>query len=237
MHPLHILIAGASGAVGEGMVNHYLKKGHRVTALVRQERKKEALQNAIQKEGVTNAGIDFIVNPYHTEEEIEELTRQIKALAPVDIAIASLGGWYHGEELYKISSRDYGMVLTNNLTSHVNFSKALVPVLEKQGKGIFVMINGGAAEYAVPHSGIISVVAAAQKMMGQVLHGELKNKNIRVYGVGAFDLVRTKTRENSVNLWLGTQEIAQYILDLSAHKGEKAGQYWHKLQQRADLSL
>lgn len=237
MHPLHILIAGASGAVGEGMVIHFLTKGHQVTALVRQESKKESLQSAIREEGVTNAGLDFIINPYHTEDEINGLTEQIKALAPVDIAIASLGGWYHGKELYKISSQDWETVLTNNLRSHVNFSKAIIPVMEGQGKGMFVMINGGAAEFAVPHSGIISVMAAAQKMMGQVLQGELKNKNIKVYGVAAFDLVRTKARANAASLWLGPQQIAQYILDLSVHQGDKAGQYWHKLQQPADLHL
>jgi NADP-dependent 3-hydroxy acid dehydrogenase YdfG len=133
--------------------------------------------------------------------------------------------------------QDWNTVLTNNLTSHFNFSKAIIPLLESQENGMFVMINGGAAEFAVPHSGIISVLAAAQKMMSQVLNSELKNKNVRAYGVGAFDLVRTRVRATASNLWLGTEEIAQYILDLSAHRGEKASQYWHKLRQRADLLL
>jgi hypothetical protein len=60
---------------------------------------------------------------------------------------------------------------------------------------------------------------------------------VRIYGVGAFALVRTKLRANDPNLWLGPGEIAQYILDLSAHGGEKAGLYWHKLAQPADLLL
>jgi uncharacterized protein YbjT (DUF2867 family) len=45
MQQLHILIAGASGGVGEGMVVHLLKKGHQVTALVRQESKKGGFGN------------------------------------------------------------------------------------------------------------------------------------------------------------------------------------------------
>jgi NADP-dependent 3-hydroxy acid dehydrogenase YdfG len=237
MHPLHILIAGASGAVGEGMVIDLLRKGHQVTAIVRQESRKEALEMALREENLTNAELNFIINSYQTEEEITELRDKVRALATIDIAIASLGGWYHGQELYNVPLQDWETVLTNSLYSHVHFSKAIIPLLQEQGKGMFVMINGGAAEYAVPHSGIISVVAAAQKMMSQVLHRELKNKNIRVYGVGAFDLVRTKARANSTHLWLGPQEIAQYILDLSAHEGERAGQYWHKLTQPADLLL
>jgi NAD(P)-dependent dehydrogenase (short-subunit alcohol dehydrogenase family) len=237
MQQLHILIAGASGGVGEGMVVHLLKKGHHVTALVRQESKKEALEMAIEEENITNTRLNFIINSYHTPEEIKALTEQVSALGTLDIAIASLGGWYHGAALYNIPLQDWDTVLTNSLTSHLNFSKAILPLMERQEKGTFVMINGGAAEYAVPHSGVISVVAAAQKMMSQVLHSELKNKNIKVYGVGAFALVRTRVRANSANLWLGPEEIAQYILDLSAHEGEKAGQYWHKLAQLNDLVL
>jgi hypothetical protein len=119
----------------------------------------------------------------------------------------------------------------------LNFSKAVIPVYEGQGKRMFVMINGEAAEYAVPHSGVISVVAAAQKMMGQVLHAELKNKNIKVYSVGAFDLVRTRERTNASNLWLGPEEIGGYMLGLADHQGEKARQYWHTLAQPKDLLL
>jgi NAD(P)-dependent dehydrogenase (short-subunit alcohol dehydrogenase family) len=237
MQKLHVLIAGASGAVGEGLVTYLLKQGHRVTAIVRQESKKESLEVAIREEKLNDAEAGFIVNAYRTEAEIGTLTEQIRASGPADIAIASLGGWYHGRELYHTPLPDWEAVLTNNLTSHFHFAKAVVPVLEGQGQGMFVMINGGAAEYAVPHSGVISVVAAAQKMMGQVLHAELKNKTIRVYGVGAFDLVRTRERAHASNLWLGPEEIARYILDLAGHKGEKARQYWHALAQPKDLLL
>jgi hypothetical protein len=70
-----------------------------------------------------------------------------------------------------------------------------------------------------------------------VLHQEFQSKNIRVHGVGAFALVRTKMRVNVPNLWLGPEEIAQYILDLAAHQGERARTYWHPLQQPADLRI
>jgi short-subunit dehydrogenase len=40
MQTLHVVIAGASGAVGEGLVTYFLSRGHRVTAIVRQESKK-----------------------------------------------------------------------------------------------------------------------------------------------------------------------------------------------------
>jgi NAD(P)-dependent dehydrogenase (short-subunit alcohol dehydrogenase family) len=237
MNKQHILIAGASGAVGEGITIELLQRGHRVTAVVRNEAKSASLQRAIREETTADAEIGFIVNAYRTEEEISALAAEIAASRPVDIAIASLGGWYHGDELHQIPAGDWDAVLQNGLHSHFHFIKAVVPALEGQGQGMFVMINGGAAEYAIPHSGVISVVAAAQKMMSQVLHRELAPKNIRVYGVGAYALVRTRDRANTPGLWLGPAEMAGYILDLASHQGELARTHWHPLRQPADLRI
>jgi NADP-dependent 3-hydroxy acid dehydrogenase YdfG len=58
---------------------------------------------------------------------------------------------------------DWEAVVDNGLTAHFCFAKAVIPVLEAQEKGQYFMVNGGASEYVVPHSGVISVVAAAQK--------------------------------------------------------------------------
>jgi hypothetical protein len=52
---------------------------------------------AIEEENITNTRLNFIINSYHTPEEIKALTEQVSALGTLDIAIASLGGWYHGE--------------------------------------------------------------------------------------------------------------------------------------------
>ncbi|WP_416383682.1 NmrA family NAD(P)-binding protein, partial [Parvimonas sp. D9] len=41
---MNILIAGASGSVGEGLVEAFLEKGHYVTAVVRNEDKRIKLE-------------------------------------------------------------------------------------------------------------------------------------------------------------------------------------------------
>jgi NAD(P)-dependent dehydrogenase (short-subunit alcohol dehydrogenase family) len=113
MQKLHVVIAGASGGVGEGLVTYFLSRGHRVTAIVRRENKKAALEHAIreakrQNAEVDFAEVDFIVNAYRTEAEIGALTKEVKASGPVDIAVASLGGWYHGPALYNVPLPNWG---------------------------------------------------------------------------------------------------------------------------------
>lgn len=236
-HPKHILIAGASGAVGEGITQYCLSQGHLVTALVRNTDKQSQLQATLQAKAGEIANLTFLINAYETEDQVEALRQHLQDATPIDIAIASLGGWFHGPELAHLPLTDWHTIINNSLSSHFRFARAIIPLLEKQGKGTYTMINGGAALYPAPHSGVISVMAAAQKMMGQVFHQEVKTKGVKVYGVAAFTLVETRNSQNMSGLWLSAADIGKYVLDLSESSGEKATQYWHPLQSPQDLEI
>jgi hypothetical protein len=80
-------------------------------------------------------------------------------------------------------------------------------------------------------------MAAAQKMMGQVLHQEAKAKRIKVYGVAAFALVRTKNPQQMGELWLSAEDIGKYVLGFSQSNSDKANLYWHQLQSPGDLEI
>jgi len=72
-------------------------------------------------------------------------------------------------------------------------------------------------------------------MMAQVLHNELRPYGVMVYGVAAFDLVKTRDRADNEKLWLSPQVIANYITVLV--KSSKTYAYWHKIQTAKDLQL
>jgi NAD(P)-dependent dehydrogenase (short-subunit alcohol dehydrogenase family) len=236
-HPKHILIAGASGAVGEGITRYCLSQGHLVTALVRSSDKQRQLAAALKANTSEAANLTFLINAYETEAQMDALRQQLQSSAPIDIAIASLGGWFHGPQLAHLPLTDWQTVINNSLSSHFRLASIVLPLLEKQGKGNYTMINGGAALYPAPHSGVISVMAAAQKMMGQVFHQEAKTKSVKVYGVAAFTLVETRNSQNMSGLWLSAEDIGKYVLELMESNGEKAAQYWHPLQSPQDLEI
>jgi 3-oxoacyl-[acyl-carrier protein] reductase len=231
----NIVIGGASGAVGTGIVRHCLSEGHRVMAVVRNEAKKQHLQFELGDSNRGNEQLHFVLSSYDDEAEITHLQRQLEQWGRIDIAIASLGGWYHGPSLDQLPLKDWNMVVDNSLASHFHFARALMPLLEKQRGGMYAMINGGAAEFPAPHSGVISVMAAAQKMMGQVLHTEARLHGVQVFGVAAFALVKTGRTADVPGLWLNAEDIAAYVLDLAENPGPATGHYWHKLQSPADL--
>ncbi len=230
-----IVIAGATGAVGRGMVRYFTTEGHRVIAIVRDEAKRTELQTYLNGLKLGMGNVSLLVNAYQDEADIARLQQQLGELGTIDIAIASLGGWYHGPALYELPISEWEMVVANSLSSHFRFAKAVLPLLKKQRSGAYALINGGASEYPVPHSGIISVMAAAQKMMTQVLYQEARQYGVRVFSVAAFTVVQTDRTADMSELWLTPGDMAEYALNLLDDKSEKSGQYWYKLQLPADL--
>ncbi len=230
-----IVIGGSTGAVGRGMVRYYATEGHRVIAIVRDEAKRTELKTYLNGLKLDIGNVTLLVNAYQDEADIERLQQQLGELSNIDIVIASLGGWYHGPTLYELPIAEWDAVVNNSLSSHFRFAKAVMPLLEKQRSGAYAFINGGASEYPVPHSGVISVMAAAQKMMAQVLHQEASPYGVRVFGVAAFTVVQTDRTADMSELWLTPGDIGEYALNLLDDKTEKPGQYWYKLQLPADL--
>jgi len=231
-----ILIGGASGSVGLGLVTTYLSQGHQVIAVARNHEKENLIRDHITKSNLPDSKLKIIVSEFETEIEIQNLTKEVSSVRNIDITIASLGGWFHGPKLHQLSLQEWNSVINNSLTSHFNFARAVMPALESQKTGSYVMINGGASEYSVPHSGITSVMAAAQKMMTQVLHNEAKDKGIKVFGVGAFAVVKT-VNNNDPKLWLTSELIAEYVLTLDGKKGNKSDDYWFRIISESDLSI
>lgn len=227
------VVAGASGAVGEGIVAELLKNGQKVVAILRNEARAETLTNYLQSEGISIEALVCLFNSFSNELEVNELTEKL-TLLKIDVAVASLGGWYHGKKLFQVPNQDIEQAIQGGLLSHLYFAKAVLPIFEQQNAGDFVMINGGASEFVAPHSGIISIVAAAQKMMTQVLFQEFKNTGVRVHAVAAFDLVKTRQRPDNQNLWLSPKEITEYILKL-IQTGHTQN-FWHKLLKPEDMN-
>lgn len=103
-------IAGASGAVGEGIVAELLRKGQKVVAVLRNEAKAEILTTYLQAEGINTEGFVCLFNSFSNELEIKELTENL-ASHKIDVAVASLGGWYHGNKLYQLPIQDIEQVI------------------------------------------------------------------------------------------------------------------------------
>lgn len=74
------------------------------------------------------------------------------------------------------------------------------------------MLNGGASELVIPESGAISVAAAAQKMMAQVLREEAHGTDIKISSVLATQPIKTRERKlDNMETWLQASEVGDFM--------------------------
>jgi NAD(P)-dependent dehydrogenase (short-subunit alcohol dehydrogenase family) len=226
-----VVVAGGAGGVGEGIVRSLLRQGARVLATSRSEEKLKELAEycADIKTGelLTAAG------DHGDEEAARALQHQVfERFRELDLAVASLGGWWQGRPLTSVDVALWDRILRENLTSHFLAIKMLVPLLHPK-TGSYVHINGFSAEEPYPMAGPVAMAAAAQKSMVQTLAEELKPTGIRVYELILGPVqTRRRLRQGQVQAdWYTPEEIGDQIADLVTRRD---AELIHRLASKRD---
>jgi NAD(P)-dependent dehydrogenase (short-subunit alcohol dehydrogenase family) len=209
-----IVVGGGTGDIGVDIVAQLIEAGAEVLVPVRDERKAAALKRHVPSESALT-----IVSAFPEDAGVDRLREAIGRWGRCDGAVASLGPWFHGPALSALPTADWHRVVTASLTSHFLFARAVVPRLEPRGQ--YVMLNGAAALAPVPHAGVVSVMAAAQTMLGQVLAAE--NPAIRVHTLMLKSIIATRARLQPDPSWITSQEVGATTAWLFTDAGRLTG--------------
>jgi NAD(P)-dependent dehydrogenase (short-subunit alcohol dehydrogenase family) len=131
-------------------------------------------------------------------------------------AIASLGPWFHGPALTDLPKADWDHMVSAALTSHFLFARSLMPALCASA-GQYVMINGAGALSPVPHSGVVSILARAQTMMGEVLAAE--NPSVGIHTLMLRSIIATRARPKHDPSWITAAEVGEACAWLFTDQG------------------
>lgn len=165
-----VVIAGGTGAVGEGIVRAWLKTGAHVIVPSRTEQKVERFREVLSDLDDPEK-LDFITGSYNDFDEAGTLAERITdQYGTVTDIVASIGGWWQGKPLWEISKEDWQRYFINMTTTHVATARAWAPILPKDGS--YQMILGGSAVEPVPGASIINMQQAALLMMRRILSAE-----------------------------------------------------------------
>jgi 3-oxoacyl-[acyl-carrier protein] reductase len=209
------LVAGGAGEVGEGIVRVLIESGATLYVTARREDKLGEL-----RERLGGPGEDRLVTQVAEIGTLDgaESVRDalLERFGGLDVVVASLGRWWQGAPLTGVPLDTWSAILNNNLTSHFIVARTFIPVLgERQGSS-YIFINGDACDVPVPNSGPISIAAAAQLMMKDVLAAELDGEGPRVNSLILGTPVVTRSRENVQPDWLTADEIGRYVAYLAS---------------------
>jgi NAD(P)-dependent dehydrogenase (short-subunit alcohol dehydrogenase family) len=167
-----VLVAGAAGGIGEGIVLALLAAGNvRVIGTSRTADRLDALRKHIEPEaapaftGILGDAGDFA--------GAASIVERVEALGGADVAVAILGrGTWSSGNIVDLPPSEWTSVLGEMLTSHFAFARAVVPMLANRAGSLYLSIGGGAAFEPARDAGLMSIAAAGQAMLTRVLAKE-----------------------------------------------------------------
>ncbi|MBE9206950.1 SDR family oxidoreductase [Nostoc sp. LEGE 06077] len=215
------LILGGAGNVGEGVVRAFLKAGAIVAVPSRKPEKLEELRTYLGELAHPEKFIP-IVGEITQIESAESIRDQLlQQFGQLDAVVASLGGWWFGNKpVTEVSITEWQQYLDSNLTSHFIAARTFLPVLKENKGTSYTFIGGAAAEVPIPNVSPVSIPAAGQLMLAQVLMQENKGSTVRINEVIVHSWVATRTtKERSQSTWISADDIGEFTAWLASDAG------------------
>jgi NAD(P)-dependent dehydrogenase (short-subunit alcohol dehydrogenase family) len=208
-----VIVGGGAGDVGVEIVAALLRDGATVVVPTRSVSKAEnSFATLEHKDRV------ILVDGFPSDDEgVVELAAELERYGPFCGIVASLGPWFSGPTLTKLPTADWWQVLDASLGSHFFFAKSVIPHVAPGGQ--YIMINGAAAHAPVPRSGIVSIAAAAQLMMGKVLKDE--HPQLLFHTLMIESTVATRARPSPRPNWITASDVGEAVTWLLSERGRR----------------
>jgi NAD(P)-dependent dehydrogenase (short-subunit alcohol dehydrogenase family) len=210
-----VLVSGAAGGVGEGIVRALLDGGQaRVIATSRSAGRLAELLARLDPQLrsfvtpiVADAG-DFI--------GAATIAERVASLGGVDAAVAILGrGWWTNGPLLDLSPQTWTSILNEMLTAHFAFARAVIPLLATRAKSVYLSIGGGAAFEPVLDAGLVSIAAAGQLMLTRTLAGEHQAASPRICELVVNGPVNTReSRHFAQPNWMTASDVGRVVAEI-----------------------
>ncbi|MGZ3695241.1 MAG: SDR family NAD(P)-dependent oxidoreductase [Bdellovibrionota bacterium] len=184
MADLRVLISGGTSGLGLALVRQLQSEGARVATFARNE-------NELEKVAVEFPGLVLFPADISRKEDIQRIAAlSFQALGGIDVLIhnASYLGATPLRILLDSDCEDLERVLAANVVGPFRLSKAVLPGMITQGKGLIVHISSDAAVNAYPAWGAYSVSKAASDHLSRIWAAELEKHGVKSVAVDPGDM-------------------------------------------------
>ncbi|MGW3149508.1 SDR family NAD(P)-dependent oxidoreductase [Streptomyces sp. NPDC001177] len=173
-----VVVAGATGGIGEGMTLALLRQGASVVATSRSE---ERLAGLAAYAEVADSGTLITHTVNAGDADSAAVRDQLSAHGALDGAVIAIGDWGSPERtgILDTSDAEWQEMIASNLTSHFHALRALTPLLSPGGA--LVHLSGFSAEIPYPFAALVGATNAAKKSLVRALTAELDGTGQRVY--------------------------------------------------------
>ena len=187
-----VLVAGATGGIGEGMTLALLRQGATVVATGRGKERLAGLADYARASG-PGTGTLITETVDVGDADSDTVRARLSSYGPLDGAVISIGDWGSPERtgILDISDGEWEEMIASNLTSHFRALRALTPLLSRGGA--LVHLSGFSADIPYPFAALVGATNAAKKSLVRSLDAELNGAGPRVYEL-VIGPIRTRPR-------------------------------------------
>jgi NAD(P)-dependent dehydrogenase (short-subunit alcohol dehydrogenase family) len=204
-----VVVAGATGGIGEGMTLALLRQGATVMATGRSEERLAGL--TAYTEGV-GPGTLITHRIDVGDADSESVRTELSAYGALDGAVISIGDWGSPKRAGILDTPEttWQSMIASNLTSHFHALRALTPLLSRDGA--LVHLSGFSAEMPYPFAALVGATNAAKKSLVSSLTAELDGVGPRIYEL-IIGPIRTRPRTAigaDSPAWLSAEDLGRH---------------------------
>ncbi|WP_370226887.1 NAD(P)H-binding protein [Pararhodobacter marinus] len=211
---MRILLIGATGDVGRGILHEALATGHSVTAVARTAADLEGLE--------PHPAMRLQPGDIGTAEGAMALARTACADKPPDAVVVAVSVASNRIKLTEITGEDLSAAILGTLQPHLHAAHAFGQLLPEGS--VFLGLGGGTADVVIPGLAPVSMAQAAlrvlyrhfacERSMARVIWRELLIRSMVNGG---------RKREIATDDWLTDREIGRHVLAILTDPAAFAG--------------
>lgn len=227
-----VVVLGATGGVGRGVVEAALASGRPVIAVARD---KAGLQCLRGKHA--DADLSIVAGSVSSDADGARLAKALRKLGrPVGAVVAAVSGGASRGRLLDHPAAYLRQRLDEDLLPHLAAARHLLPLLAEADRGgTYVLIGGPGADRPWAGYGHRSIATAALRMLARVLHEEARTIGVRVQLLAIESPVCTElNRAHACEQWPSALAVGQRALALLEPRGTQPAE---AVVRYADIDL
>lgn len=190
-----VILTGAGGGIGSATAEHLARRGYRVVLCGRTQGPLEAVSSRISACG--GQSMVFACDVADKSQTASLVEQTLQSWGRIDVLVNNAGTMDPIGYIIDLEPEDVYHHLSTNLVGPFNMCRAVLPFLIREGRGVVINVSSGAADHALPGWGAYCCSKAALTMFTQVLHREVGDLGIRVYGFRP-GMVNTQMTRNAL---------------------------------------
>ena len=171
------VVTGGNAGIGEAIAKVFAREGASVVITGRRQGELyRVVSDIVKEQGKVFAVVGSVTDESHVQEAVRQAVQEFGRL---DILINNAGVGDFGRRLHEIDDTTWAHVLDVNLTGVFRMTRAALPQMLEQGKGVIVNISSVASLIGLPTLPVYAASKGALDAMTRALAVDYAREGIR----------------------------------------------------------